>query len=70
MTIVSIIKLLLFLVNSITEYARDKQLMDAGAAKSILKGLEDANAAIAKANAARADIDKLPVDKDSANRDN
>ena len=70
MNFVSILKILLSLASTIAGYVRDRQLMNAGAAESILKGLNDANDAIARANAARANVDSLPVNADEANRDN
>lgn len=60
MNIVSIIKLVLSLASSLAQYAHDKKLMDAGAAQSVLEGLKNANEAIYRANAARADAAKLP----------
>lgn len=67
---IELIKFLLALVSSIAKYAADKQLMDAGAAQSVLEGIKNANNAIARANDARSNFDKLPVDKDESNRDN
>lgn len=67
---IELIKFLLALVSSIAKYAADKQLMDAGAAQSILKGINDANDAINRANDARLHVDELPISKDSSNRDN
>jgi hypothetical protein len=70
MPIVTLIKLFLSLASSIAQYAHDKQLMDAGAAKSVLEGIQNANDAIARASVARANADKLPVNEDPNNRDN
>jgi len=44
--------------------------MQAGEAKAILEGINHANDAIARANVARANADKLPVSEDPNNRDN
>lgn len=67
--IVQLIQLFLALANNLAGYAKDKQLMDAGAAESVLKGVQDATEAIARANAARSG--KLPDFKsDPNNRDN
>jgi hypothetical protein len=70
MPIVTLIKLFLSLASSVAQYAHDKQLMDAGAAKSVLEGIQNANDAIIRANVARANADKLPMSKDPNNRDN
>jgi hypothetical protein len=70
MPIVTLIKLFLSLASSLAQYAHDKQMLDAGAAQSVLKGIEDANTAIASANDARAHADSVPVSKDPNNRDN
>lgn len=52
------------------QYAHDKSLMDAGAAQAALKGLKDANDAIANANSARANADSLPIESDPDNTAN
>lgn len=49
-----IIKLLLSLASSAVQYANTKKLMDAGAAEAAIKGIQDAQDAIARADAARA----------------
>jgi hypothetical protein len=65
----SILKLLLSITATLAEYVKNRQLMDAGAAEVILKGVADANEAVSRANAARAG--KLPdVNTDPQNRDN
>ena len=70
MPVITLIKLFLSLASSIAQYAHDKQLMDAGENKAILEGIKNANDAIARANVARANANKLPVSKDPNNRDN
>lgn len=70
MNILSIIKLFMSLALSLTQYAHDKKMMDAGAAESVLKGLNDANDAIARANLAREKIDDISIEEDDANRAN
>lgn len=70
MNILSIIKLFLSLASSLAQYAHDKQMMDAGAAESVLKGLNDANDAINRANAARANADSVPIEDDPDNTAN
>lgn len=67
---VTLLKILLEIVGAIAKYAHDKQLIEAGEAKAMLKGLEDANEAIKRANHARANVDSLPVESDPNNRDN
>lgn len=70
MNALTLLKGLISLVTSVANYLRDKRLMDAGAAESVLKGLNDANDAINRANAARANADSIPIEKDDANRAN
>lgn len=70
MNALTLLKGLVSLVTSIANYFRDKRLMEAGAAEAILKGLNDANDAIARASVARSNADKLPVESDPNNRDN
>ena len=67
---IELIKFLLALVSSIAKYAADKQLMDAGAAQSVLEGINNANDAINRANDARNNASQLPVIEDKNNRDN
>jgi len=67
---VSFIKTLLSIINSLVDYAKTKKLMDAGAALSILEGLKDVQSKVIIARDAIANVDKLPIDKDPANRDN
>lgn len=54
--IVSIISAVLAIARFLLEYAQQKKWMEAGAAMAALKGLQDADNAIAKANAARAAV--------------
>jgi len=68
MGFVSLLKGLLSLASMLAEYLRDKQLMDAGAAKAALEGIRAADDAIARANEARQKLP--PTDKDEFNRDN
>ena len=69
MIVLTFIKLFLALADSLSKYARDKQLMDAGAAEAVLKGVNDANEAISRANRAR--NGELPdTSDDENNRDN
>lgn len=70
MNFVAILKLVLGLASKLAEYISNKRLMDAGAAEAILKGLRDADDAIARADRARADFDSVPVDSDPQNRRN
>lgn len=49
----SLAKLLLTLVSAVIQYMNNKKLMGAGAAVAALKGIQDAQDAIARANAAR-----------------
>lgn len=70
MNFVAILKLVLGLASKLAEYISNKRLMDAGAAEAILKGLRDADDAIARADRARADFNSVPVDSDPQNRRN
>lgn len=51
--ILTIVSALLSIIKLFATYATNQKLMDAGTAAAIAKGLQDANDAIAKANAAR-----------------
>lgn len=51
--IIGLVSALLSIVKLIAEYAVSKKWMDAGTAQAVAKGLQDANDAIARANAAR-----------------
>lgn len=64
----SILKVLLGLASKLAEFLRDKQLMDAGAAKAALDGIRAADQAIARADEARQNLP--PADRDEFNRDN
>jgi hypothetical protein len=65
-TILSIISAVLALARWLVGYAEQKKWMEAGAAEATLKGLQDADAAIAAANQARADVrDTLTRNPDS-----
>jgi hypothetical protein len=65
-TIISIISAVLALARWLVGYAEQKKWMEAGAAEATLKGLQDADAAIAAANQARADVrDTLARNPDS-----
>lgn len=70
MNALTLLKGLVALVTSVANYLRDKRLMDAGAAESVLKGLNDANDAINRANAARANADSVQIESDPDNRAN
>lgn len=70
MNIISLIKLLVTLASKITEYANNKRLMEAGEAKAILDGLQEAESIIAKAKLARENAHKVDVSKDPMNRAN
>lgn len=50
---VALLKGLLSLANGLTQYCANKQLIEAGEAKAIAKGLEEANDAVFKAQRAR-----------------
>ena len=55
-TLLSIISGVLALARWLVGYAEQKKWMEAGAAAATLKGLQEADAAIATANKARADM--------------
>lgn len=63
-----LLKLVLGIASIIAQYAHDKQLMDAGAAKAVLEGVKDVQDKMAIATAARSHANELPVDSDPHNR--
>lgn len=70
------LKALLGFAGTLTEYLRNRELLEAGEAKAIAEGLSNANEAIEKARKARrnavADFDKrdgVPDDEDPNLRD-
>lgn len=67
-----LIKALLSIASSLSEYAQQRQLIDAGEAKALLRGIKDADEAIARAARIRAGVDHSPgsVRDDPNNRDN
>lgn len=72
----SLLKTLLGFAETLTEYLRNKQLLEAGEAQAIAEGLSNANVAIEKARKARRnavnDFDKrdgVPNDDDPNLRD-
>ena len=65
-----ILKAFLSIAGSIAKIMEQKQLLDAGATQAILKGNQDANDAIDRAERARANADSLPDVSDPLNRDN
>ena len=68
---IGFIRALLSVVDGLTRYARDKQLIDAGEARAALKGTTTALDAIDRARRARAAVrhDAGSVRDDPANRD-
>jgi hypothetical protein len=62
-TIIGLISAILSIVKLIAEYAVSKKWMDAGTAAAIAKGLQDANDAITRANAAR-DLVRADIARD------
>ena len=70
MNIVGLLKLILSLASTLAEYAKNKQLMDAGASEAILKGVRDADDAIRRADSARNNADNISPVIDPNNRDN
>lgn len=76
MSWLALLKAILGFASALTGYLRDKQLMDAGEAKAIVKQLESSLDAVERARAARrnavADFDKrngVPDDNDPNLRD-
>lgn len=55
MSWVSLLTAILAIARALTSWLQERQLLDAGAAQATLKGIQDADAAIAKASRARAD---------------
>lgn len=70
MNLVAILRLALSFASKLAEYVSNKRLMDAGAAEAMLKGINDANDAINRANIARANYDSLPTEADPQDRAN
>ena len=64
-----LLKAFLSIAGSIAKIMEQKQLLDAGAAQAILKGVRDADDAITRAKFARDNADSVPVDEDQFNRD-
>lgn len=52
-TIISLLSALLSIVKLIAQYADNKQLLDAGAAQAVVRGMEDAQTAVDAASEAR-----------------
>lgn len=52
-TIIGIISAVLAIIRSLVQYAEQKKWMDAGTAEAALKGLQDADEAITRAQSAR-----------------
>lgn len=72
----ALLRVILGLASSLTDYLRDKQLIEAGEAKAISEGLKNAQNAITKARKARYNAnrafderDGVPDDKDPNLRD-
>lgn len=67
----TLLRLFLSAASSIAELVKNKQLMDAGAAKAVLRGIKEADDAIRKARDARANVSHDPdsVRDDPHNRD-
>ena len=69
-TIISIISAVLAIARWLVGYAEQNKWLKAGAAEATLKGLQDADAAIAAANQARADVrDTIARNPDSLRDD-
>jgi len=66
----AILKLILSFADSVAKYFHDKQLMDAGAAQEILKGIANVQDQISRAADIRASARKLPNSADPDNIDN
>lgn len=62
----TLLKLLLSIASAIASYAERRQMLEAGAAQAVLKGVRDADEAIARARAAR---DAVRDDPDSVRDD-
>jgi len=54
MTWLSVLAAVLAIAQGLTEYLRDRRIIDAATAQSILEGIRDADKAIGRAKAARA----------------
>jgi len=65
-SILAILQALLSIAGTLSEYAKNKKLMDAGAATSVAEGLKNAMGAVEKARALR---DSVKHDADSVRND-
>jgi hypothetical protein len=68
-TILSIISAVFSVAKWLISYAEQQKWMQAGAAEAALKGLQEADAAIAAANKARADVHDILTHDPSRLRD-
>lgn len=62
--IIGLVSALLSIIKMITDYVVSKKWMDAGTAQALAKGLQDANDAITRANAAR-DLVRADITRNS-----
>jgi hypothetical protein len=62
---VGLLKAVLSIAGSVAAYIKDKQLMDAGAAKAVLAGIQEAEKEVARAEKIRSDYrDAIAADPD------
>lgn len=69
MNTLAVLRYLLPVMLIVARYLANKSAMDDAEARSLVKGLEDAQKAIDRANAIR-NGDRVPTDSDPYNRDN
>jgi hypothetical protein len=69
-SLIKLVNIFLSLASSITQMIHDRDMMEAGEAKSILEGIKNVQNKVAIAKSAAANANKLPVSEDPNNRDN
>jgi len=65
----TLLKLLLSIASAVASYAERRQMLEAGAAQAVLKGVRDADSAIARARAARDAAGRVRPEDSRYNRD-
>lgn len=59
----SLLRLLLQLASAVATHVRERRLLEAGQAEAALRGIRDADEAIARARAARDAVGRVPDDR-------
>lgn len=69
-SLIKLINVFLSLASTIAQVVHDKQLMEAGEAKSILEGIKNVQDKVTIAKSAADNANSVPVESDKNNRDN